>query len=494
MRRMLAVLLALIFVCGCGRSLAAPYPTATPEPVTTPTLDPNAIAYDKEHPEVLYPDQLYAWSAILIEASSGDVIFEKDADVFRFPASTTKIMTALVALNSLTDEELDQKVTCSEYAVSLTQNEENVTTLHLQAGEEIILRELLTATLIYSANDGANVIAEAVGGTISHFVDMMNETAQFLGCYNTHFANPNGLHDNDHYTTAYDLAIIARAAMQNDTFRDMVRQQSCKISATNRHRERTVNTTNQLFNPGTAERPNRYYYPDIIGIKTGFTSLAQYCFVGAAARDGVELISVIMYAGDNSRWADTIKLLNYGFAQYISVSPVDLYNTNPIILQTSGYSLKDTGLGVLSLSCVPADAVAARARIIATKDDVEYMKTNYRSMALIDYVRDFTAPIRAGDVIGTLTWPLDSGETVTFNLVADRTIATRDNLPKTIEEIVAETDADTNPFPPFSVELALEISAILGAVVGLYFLIRWLLFGRGRRRGRGPKVKSRYLR
>ena len=494
MRRALAVILAVLTIFCCTPASAVTYATATPAPAITPTLDPNAIAYDEEHPEILYPDQLYAWSAILIEAGSGEVIFEKDADTLRYPASTTKIMTVLVALENMYDEELDQMVVVSERAASISEQEEGVTTLHLQAGEEISMRELMTATLIYSANDGAIAIAEAVGGTVEHFVEMMNETAQRYGCYDTHFTNPHGLHDGDHYTTAADLAVITRIAMQNGTFRDMISTQSITLSATNKHRSRTVNTTNQLFSPGTPEKPNRYYYPDIIGGKTGYTSMAQYCFAGVAARDGVELISVVMYAGDNSRWRDTINLLNYGFAQYTSVSPVDLYNSNPISLQTSGYSLTDSLLGTLSLSCVPADSAAREARIIATYDEVEYMMANYRSMAFIDYSRDFTAPIQAGDVIGTLSWPLENGQVVTYNLVANRTVAARDNLPKTIEEIVAETDADTNPFPPFSVELVFDIMAILGATVGLYFLIRFLLFGRNRRRGRGPRVRSRYLR
>ncbi len=463
------------------------------EPVPIPTLDPNALPYNADEPENLSPEQLWSWSAILIEARSGEVIFEKEADEFRFPASTTKIMTALVALTVLGEEGLNGTAVCSETALSALDGEENVTRLKLEVGEEVNVRELLCATLVYSGNDGACVIAEHVAGSIPAFVDLMNEYARMYGCYNTHFSNPHGLHDDDHYSTARDMAIITNMAMQNETFRDMVNTRTAVISATNKHRERSYNTTNELYNPGTSEKANRFYFPDAIGVKTGFTNRAQYCFVGAAERDGVELISVVMYAGKDSRWGDTIRLMNYGFAQYVSVSPMDLYAANRIERATSGYSLNDTQRGALTLSLVPTDQAAANARIVATKDAVEDMKANFRSIAMIDYSKDFVAPIMAGEVMGTVSWVMDNGQTVTYNLVADRTVPERENLPPTIEEIEARTNADTNPFPPLSVELVLEVLAILAATVGLYFLIRFLLFGR-KRHGKGPKIKHRYLR
>ena len=487
LRRTACLLFTLVMLLFCAPGFAEQ------EAIPLPTLDPNALPYDANEPENLSPEQLYGWSSILIESQSGEVIFEKDADEFRFPASTTKIMTALVTLNVLGEEGLNGTAVVSETALAALDGEENVTRLKLEAGEEVNVRELLYATMVYSGNDGACVLAEHVAGSIPAFVNLMNEYAAMLGCYNTHFANPHGLHDDDHYSTARDMAIIANAAMQNETFRDIVRQPSVTISATNKHRERTYNTTNELFNPGTSEKANRFYFPDAIGIKTGFTNRAQYCFVGAAERDGVELISVVMYAGKDSRWGDTIKLMNYGFAQYVSVSPMDLYAANPIERATSGYTLTDPLRGSLTLSLVPADETASKARIIATKTAVEDMKANFRTIAMIDYTKDFVAPIMAGEVMGTVTWLMENGQPVTYNLVADRTVKARENLPPTIEEIEARTNADTNPFPPLSVELVLEILAILGATVGLYFLIRYLLFGR-KRHGKDPKVKHRYLR
>ena len=175
---------------------------------------------------------------------------------------------------------------------------------------------------------------------------------------------------------------------------------------------------------------------------------SQYCFVGGALRDGVELISVVMYTGKRARWADTIKLMNYGFSQYMSVTPIDLYNMNPITIETSSYSTNDTGMGKLRLNCIATNAsLAAKAVIVKRRTVIESLAQNLKSTVLIQYSRDFKAPINVGEVIGTMTFLLEDGTPVVYNLVASRSIAARDNIPKTIEEIWEETYADPNPYP-----------------------------------------------
>ena len=226
---------------------------------------------------------------------------------------------------------------------------------------------------------------------------------------------------------------------------------SYTIPKTNLSRKRTFTSTNKLYDTGTDEEPNKYYYPYTIGIKTGQHSMAGYCFVGGAEKDGVELISVVLYTGYRARWADTIKLMDYGFSQYMSVTPVDLYNMNPITLETSGYSLQDSGLGKLALKCVPTDAVAAaKATIIATKDEVEAMAANLKKTVLIQYTRDFQAPIEAGEVMGTLTYFPEGQDEVVYNLVASRSIAKRENAPRTLQQIIDDVEADPDPMPPLS--------------------------------------------
>lgn len=478
LRRMAALVCALCTLC----CLLPAYAVDIPEP----TLSPDANPYDSDHPELLEEDQLYAASAILIEAKNGRVIFEKSADQVMYPASTTKILTALLALEL---GDLDQICTVSEEAITFY--EDDVTNIDLRAGEEMTLRDLLYAALVKSANDAANVIAENIGGTITNFVDLMNQRAQQLGCTNTHFTNPHGLHNDYHYSTARDLAIITMAAMQNETFREMVSTTSYTTSATNLMRARSFTTSNQLMIPSTSDSTNKYYYPDAIGVKTGSLSTAGYCFVGAAERDGLELISVVLYTGKRARWADTIKLMDYGFSQYVSLSPVDLYNMNPITVETKNFSLEDTNLGKLQLNCVATDS--SSVRIVATQEEVDIMASNLENTVLIEYTRDFYAPITAGEVMGTMTYYADDGQVAVYNLTASRSIDRRENAPKTLEEIVAETEADPNPFPPFTFEIGLYLAA---PFVVLFILIRMLRKLRRRRRVRNarmPKPKSRYL-
>ena len=483
------VLILAVALCLFPSLSLAAKATATPPLYPAATLAPDAAAYDPDHPENLEADQLYAWSAILIESSSGDVIFEKQADERRFPASTTKIMTCYLGL--LYVEDLDQIVTVSETAIDVPSDS---STMKLQAGEELSFRDILYGTMLLSANDGANVIAETVSGSIAAFVDLMNATAWNMGCTNTHFNNAHGYTDPAHYTSARDLAIIAQYAMQNDTFREIVSTASYTLPRTNLSRARTMTNTNELFSTGTEEKPNKYYYPDAIGIKTGNTDASQYCFVGGALRDGVELISVVLYTGQRARWADTIKLMDYGFSQYMSVSPIDLYEMNPIRIETSSYSTDDPDMGTLRLNCIATDAsLAAKAVIVRRRSVVQVLSQNLRSTVLIQYTRDFKAPIAAGEVMGTMTFLLEDGTPVVYNLVASRSIAVRDNIPKTVEEIWEETYADPNPYPPlnsdfivFGAGIALVLTLLIHFLAHLYRL-------RKKRGGKVPPVSSRYF-
>jgi D-alanyl-D-alanine carboxypeptidase len=485
-QRFLCLMLAGIIMLCSTSALAVE--ESTSDTIVEPTLSPDAATYSEETPELLEEDQLIAYSAILIEADSGEAIFEKDADTIRYPASTTKIMTVLLALMMV--EDLDQTVTVSETAVDIPSDS---STMSLSAGEEISFRDVLYGTMMVSANDGANVIAETVSGSIENFVDLMNQTAEIFGCTNTHFANPHGYHDENHYTTARDMAIIAREAMENETFRDIVATTSYTIGKTNKHRARSLTSRSTILIPSTTDSTNKYYYEYANGIKTGSHSKAGYCFVGSAEKDGVSLISVVLYTSRRGMWTDTKKLMEYGFSQYVSVSPVDLYNMNPITLEITGFSTSDTNMGKLQLTCVPADTEASNTKIVATQDEIDAMASNLRNTVLIEYTRDFTAPITAGETMGTMTYFTDSGQAVEYNLIASRSIAKRENAPKTIEEIVAEAEADPNPFPPLTVELVIYMVAPFFLLWLIIHLIRKLLRKRRVRNAKVPKPKSRYM-
>ena len=460
-------------------------PVVTSEPIPEPTANPDAEPYDPEHPDELTPDQLWAASAVLMTQDKGEVIFEKDPDAIRYPASMTKIMT--VWLGIMFVEDLNETVTVSETAVAVP---EDSSTMHLKPGEEIRFIDVLYGTMLVSANDGANVIAEVVSGDISRFVDLMNSTSLNLGCQNTHFMNPHGYHDDNHYSTARDMAIIAREAMKNETFREIARTVTYQIPRTNMQRARTITTKSDYMLPGSEESPNKYYYEYATGIKTGSHSQSGWCFAGAASKDGVDLISVVMFTGKRNRWNDTMKLMNYGFSQYMSVTPADLYNMNPITIETSNYSTSDTNRGKVQLLCKPLEGSAT---IIATKSDIRRMADNLTDLVFIQYDRDFQAPIDAGEQIGTMTYFPERGDPVVYALVAGRSVEQRSNVPKTLDEIVAETYADPNPFPPFNFEFALTLLAPLMIIFVFVLLIRKAGKKQRAHRLRAPRPVNRYV-
>ena len=462
-------------------------PAVTSEPIPEPTLSPEAADYDPEHPEDLSPDQLYALSAVLMTQDKGEVIFEKDADTLRYPASMTKILTVLLAIMYVDD--LYQTVTVSETAVAVP---EDSSTMYLKAGEEVRFIDILYGTMLLSANDGANVIAETVSGDISRFVALMNDTAQALGCYNTHFMNPHGYHDDNHFSTARDIAVIAREAMKNETFREIAGTVTYQIPRSNMQRARTITTKTEYMLTGSDDKPNKYYYEYATGLKTGSHSHSGYCFCGSASKNGVDLISVVMFTGKRARWADTIKLMNYGFSQYMSVTPVELYNMNPITIETSNYSTSDTERGKVRLVCSPLEGTG-KVYIVSTKSDIRRMADNLKDIVLIQYTRDFQAPITAGEQIGTMTYFPDKADPAVYVLTASRDVAQRENVPKTLEQIITETYADPNPFPPFSFELAM---ILFGPPLLLAGLIVFLVIRRrkkGAHKLRAPKPVNRYV-
>ena len=460
-------------------------PVVTSEPIPEPTADPDAAPYDPEHPDELTPDQLWAASAVLMTQDKGEVIFEKEPDTIRYPASMTKILTVLLGIMFVDD--LEETITVSETAVNVP---EDSSTMHLKVGEEIRFIDVLYGTMLVSANDGANVIAEVVSGDVDRFVAMMNETAASFGCQNTHFVNPHGYHDDNHYSTARDMAIIAREAMKNETFREIARTVTYQIPRTNMQRARTLTTKSDYMLPSSEDSVNKYYYEYATGIKTGSHSRSGWCFAGAASKDGVDLVSVVMYTGKRNRWNDTIKLMNYGFSQYMSVTPADLYNMNPITIETSNYSTSDSNRGKIKLLCKPLEGSAT---IVATKSDIKRMADNLTDLVFIQYDRDFQAPIEAGEQIGTMTYFPERGDPVVYALTAGRSVEQRSNVPKTLDEIVAETYADPNPFPPFNFEYALTLFTPLLLLFAFIFLVRRANKKRRAHRMRAPKPVNRYV-
>lgn len=242
-------------------------------------------------------ENISAGQAILINGNTGDVLYEKSAEEKAYPASTTKIMTALIVL-----ETLDKYDSPIEQIVTVPANAEGVegSSIYLKKNERISIEDLLYGLMLVSGNDAAVALAEIIGGSQERFVEMMNDKAAELGCENSHFTNPNGLFDENHYTTAKDMAIIAKAAMANPKFREIVSAQSW--DATSRQRD-YVHFANKNKTVHQYEGGN--------GVKIGYTENSGRTLVASAERGGESMICVVMSAPD---WFnDAYKLMDYGF-------------------------------------------------------------------------------------------------------------------------------------------------------------------------------------
>ena len=243
-----------------------------------------------------------AEAAILFDATHNTVLFEKNADEKLYPASITKLMTALLVLEKA---DLNDTVVFSKTAV--TNLESGAVTLNLQEGDRVSVRDCLYGLLLKSANEVANGLAEHVGGSIQGFADLMNQKAAELGCTGTHFTNPSGLNDPDHYTTARDMAKIAGAAFKNETLQKISSSLSYEFPATKAAAARTITPGHKMLYPSDSR-----YYEGIVGGKTGYTSLAGNTLVTCTEKDGVRLIAVVLKAR-STHYGDTKAMLDYGY-------------------------------------------------------------------------------------------------------------------------------------------------------------------------------------
>lgn len=266
-------------------------------------VDVKAADYWPDAPETLSP------SVILMEESTGTILYEKNMDEAHYPASITKIMTTLLALEN---GNLSDMVTFSDDAINNTEG----SGIARDYGEQMTLEQCLYGVMLESANECAYAVAEHVGGTVENFVDMMNAKAKELGCTNTHFANPHGLQDENHYTTAHDMALIAQAAYQNETFRIIIGTKMYTIPPTNKHAEETVlrNHHDMLCTYHNANR--KYLYPYCVGGKTGYTATANSTLVTYAEKDGMTLICVVMNTQSPNQFIDTVNLFDYAFDNF----------------------------------------------------------------------------------------------------------------------------------------------------------------------------------
>ena len=268
-----------------------------------------------------------AAAAILVDADTGEVLYEQDSHTQRYPASITKVMTCL-----LTVEAIDRGELALTDMVTVSSNlhsgiGEGGSTADIQAGEIISVEDLLYSALLPSANEACNVLAETVAGDIASFVELMNQRAAELGMEDTHFANTHGYHDADHYTSAYDISLMCIEAMKHPTFREIVSSPNHTMAATNIHTQtRIIRSTNALVSNWTVRE---YYYSEATGIKTGSTPEAGYCLASSATRGDRSLIAVVMGGTDyrenaqTNYFTESRRLLEFGFDNFQVVTILD---------------------------------------------------------------------------------------------------------------------------------------------------------------------------
>ena len=346
--------------------------------------------------------QIYAKSAILIDSNTGKVLYSKNANEKKYPASTTKILTAILAIEKL---DLNQTITASEFAVSSIPS--GYSNAGIKAGEILTVYELLQAYLIHSANEVGYILAENISNTTEDFADLMNTKANEIGCKNTHFTNPSGLHDENHYTTAYDLALIAKYCMKNETFRKIVSLPTCTIPATNKSSERFYTNTNEIL-----LIDSRYYNPNVIGIKTGYTKEAGNCLISAYSGDNMELISVVLDSPETTqentsgRFSDTLSVFKFA---------VENFKFKTIAFQNSivtSLVIKNASDDTKNLDLLLENSIEALTSTSIDINNLEYE---------INLSENIYAPISKNQILGTVTYTIN-GVKYTENLIASHDV------------------------------------------------------------------------
>lgn len=331
---------------------------------------------------------------VLLDADSGAVLLSKDADAQAFPASLTKIMTVLLAVEAIErgEKSADDVVTCAgNIAFDLI---EDGSTSGIVSGETMTLKNLMYCAMVASANEACNAIAAYISGNIQDFITLMNERAAELGCTGTHFANTHGLPNTNHYSTAADFAKIVYEAYQHPLFMEVCNTVKVTVPATNMSPERLLSNTNGLINPDSELYPG-YYYKYAVGIKTGHTSAAGYCLVSSAKQGDVSLICIIMggyalelAAGTQySNFTDSTKIYDWAFETY---SYKDVLKTTDLVSEIPVIHGKDANFVTLC----PKEAVSVLLPAGDTLESLEQVITLNEE--------EIEAPIEAGTVLGTV--------------------------------------------------------------------------------------------
>lgn len=340
-------------------------------------------------------------SCLLMDAKTGKIIYAKNAYEKLYPASTTKLMTAILTLENckLTDTAIVSHNAIYSIPVGYSH-------ASLKEDEELTIEQLLNVLLIPSANDAAIVLAEHISGSVEEFSKLMNEKAKSLGCLNTNFVNPNGIQNKNHYSTAYDLALIGKYALKFPDIKRIAMVKQYTLPTTNKYdkTDRIFNATNGLINDDVL---NKNYYEYATGLKTGYTDASGYCIVSTAKKDDKELIAVILNSDSISkRYSDCKTLFNYGFDNYEYIT---IQDEKAVVKQVE---IENGSKSSKNLNVVVKDKIE-----VFTKNDTDLSKLE----PTIEINENLKAPLAENTVIGKITYNID-GEEITSDLLAGSSV------------------------------------------------------------------------
>ena len=404
---------------------------------------------------------LTAESAILMDATTDKILYEKNSRTKQYPASITKLMTILLALEH---GSLEDEITFSHDAVFSI--EPGSAHIAIQEGEILTLEQVLYGIMLRSANECANAAAEYVDGSLEKFAEHMTARAKELGCKNTNFVNANGLFDENHYTTAYDMALIAQELLKNETYRSMMSNTYYVIPPTNKQpEERPLHGQHQMLNESSL-----YYYEYAEGGKTGYTVEAQNTLVTYAKQGDTELIAVVLKCNGTQHYVDTKALFDYGFANYQTVKAFSAADLTQNVAITETYKDKTTTLDTIAVA--PASDVYVTIPKNATIENIT---------KAVDCPESASVPVAVGDKLGTVVLSMDGEALATVDLTAQKEVkATTD------EERAAQAAAARNKILK---RIAIGVGIVFGILVIVFCCCRYIGYQRRERRRAMRKAK-----
>ena len=375
--------------------------------------------YNEDTPGILESDHLYAESAFLVDMDTGEILFSKNSRVRMYPASTTKIMTLILAIES--GIPLDQVVTMPRETDDVPKGS---SVIGIKSGDQMTWSDLLYSFMLMSGNDGSNAIAVLTAGSIDAFVQRMNQKAAELNCEGTQFTNAHGYQDENHYTTAQDLARISFYGMQNETFRQIVAAPKKTITITRGGKSKTGDAINRnsLVIP-----ESKYYYPGADGVKTGHHTQAGWCVVASATRSDVRLMAVVLDCStEEKKWADAKKLFNYGFTQYAQYSMTELLNqmqTEICTVRLDNVAEDDPNGDSMMLRYANINGGDIQRMIQRNSEKaMQLAQEDIRRTLNIEWKRELAAPVTAGEVLGSVSFTAPNGAPVSADLIATRSV------------------------------------------------------------------------